>query len=243
MPSRKFSFSGSTFATIFGGIWLALGLIFLPIGLSLAWHEYQRSTSVPAEGALAVGIVLTKTVASSSKNSDPYSIEFRFTTPGGKQIKGAAKVTRDEWNILTERGAIKVGYLPDNPQINRVLGQIGGTVPALIFSLLGGVFSLLGGVIFGIGFVRMRRIGRIRRIGQSAQALVESVNETNFSVNNVRQVSVRYSYKDQTGREHRGNSEPMPPEQGELWKPGDRGAIRFDGNASQKSAWIGKEQE
>lgn len=243
MQPRKFSFSGNTFALVFGGFWLAIGLIFLPIGLSLAWHEYQRSRSVPAEGAFAVGTVLTKAIASSSKDSDPYSIEFRFTTRDGKQIKGRAKITHDEWNLLTERGTVKVGYLPDNPQINRVPGQIGDTISALVFSLMGSVFSLLGGVIFGVAFVRMRRSGRIRKIGQSAQALVESVNETNFSVNNVRQVAVRYSYKDQSGREYHGKSEPMAPEQGELWKPGDRGAVRFDGDAPQNSVWIGKEGE
>jgi hypothetical protein len=238
----RFSFSGGSFAMLFGALWLAVGLIFLPIGLTLAWHEYQRSTLIPEEGALAPGMVLTKTVDSRSKNSDPYSIEFRFTTQEGKLIKGRAKVSREEWNLLNERGMVKVGYLPGNPEINRVPGQVGDSVAALIFSLVGGVFSLLGAVIFGFGFARSRRNRQIVSTGTAAQAHVDEVSETNFSVNGVRQVTVHYTFKDAAGREVRGKSMPMSPEQGELWKRGDRGAVRFDARSPQKSVWLGKEQ-
>jgi hypothetical protein len=242
LQPAKISFGGSSFAMVFGGLWLAIGLVFLPIGLSLAWHEYQRNTLIPADGALAVGMVLTKTVDRSSKNSDPYSIEFRFTTQEGRQIKGRAKVTRDEWELLKERGTVKVGYLPGNPQIHRVPGQAGDSVAALIFSLVGGVFSLLGAFIFGFGFARSRRNRQIAHTGMGAQAQVDEVSETNFSVNGIRQVSVHFTFRDAAGREVRGKSEPMSPGEGKLWKPGDRGAVRYDARAPQKSVWLGKEQ-
>lgn len=242
MQPRKLSFSGSSFAMVFGGLWLAIGLIFLPIGLTLAWHEYQRHTIIPAEGALAVGMVLTKAIASSSNNSNRYSIEYRFTTREGKQITGGANVSGAEWNLLREREPVKVGYLPGNPEVNRVPGQMGDSVAAALFSLLGGVFSLLGAVIFGAGFVRMRRNRQLAHSGTAAQAQVEAVSETNFSVNGVRQLSVHYSFTDGAGRVVRGKSEPMSPEEAEKWKPGDRGAVRFDAGMPQKSLWLGKEQ-
>jgi uncharacterized protein DUF3592 len=153
MQKAKFSFSGNSFALVFGALWLAVGLIFLPIGLVLDWHEYQRSALIPAGGERALGMVLTKTFTASSKNSGPtYSVEYRFATREGRQITSEAKVTREEWELLKERGPIKVGYLPANPDISRVPSQVGDTVGALIFTLLGAVFSVLGAVIAGIGW-------------------------------------------------------------------------------------------
>ena len=244
MQKAKFSFSGSSFALVFGAIWLAIGLIFLPIGLVLAWHEYQRSTIIPAEGERALGMVLTKTYSASSKdNSDPtYAIEYRFATREGRQITGTAKVARAEWALLKERGPVKVGYLPANPDINRVPSQLGDTVEAVVFSAVGGVFSLLGGMIAGIGLLRLLRRRRLASSGSSAQARVESVVETNYLINGVRQVAVRYRFQDSAGREMHGRSEPMPPEEAANWKPGDVGAVRYDAAAPQKNQWVGKEQ-
>lgn len=243
MQKTKFSFSGSFFALVFGAIWLAVGLIFLPVGLVLAWHEYQRGTVIPAEGERALGMVLTRTYTASSKNNDPsYSIEYRFATREGRQITSRAKVTRAEWELLKERGPVKVGYLPANPDINRVPSQLGDTVEAVVFSAVGGVFSLLGGVIAGIGLLRLLRQRRLASSGSSAQARVESVVETNYSVNGVRQLAVSYRFQDSSGREMHGKSEPMSPQEAANWKPGDVGAVRYDAAAPQKNLWVGKEQ-
>lgn len=228
---------------LFGGLWLAVGLVFLPIGLTLAWHEYQRQSVLPAEGALTVGMVLTKTFATSSRSSEPFSIEFRFRTKEGRQVKAGAKVSAAEWNLLHERGPIKVGYLPGNPEINRVPGQLRDSATALVFSLLGGVFSLLGAAIFGIGFVRARRNRRLARSGMAAQAEVQGLSESNFFVNGVAQLSVRYTFRDAAGHLVHGKSEPMPPEQARQWKPGERCTVRFDAEAPARSVWLGKEQE
>lgn len=227
---------------LFGGLWLAVGLIFLPIGLTLAWHEYQRRALIPAEGALTVGMVLSKTFATSSRSSQPFSIEFRFHTKEGRQVKASAKVSAAEWHLLQERGPIKVGYLPGNPEINRVPGQLRDSVAALMFSLLGGVFSLLGAVIFGIGLVRARRIHRLARSGIVAQGRVDRISESNFSVNDVPQLLVHYSFKDAAGRVVHGKSEAMSPERANQWKPGDRGTVRFNAAEPRNSVWIGKEQ-
>jgi hypothetical protein len=226
----------------FGGLWLAAGLIFLPVGLALLWHDYERQNLIPAEGARTVGMVLTKTVVASSGRDERYSIEFRFSTKQGKRIQADAKVTGAQWNLLRERGPVKVGYLPDNPDISRVPGQIRDTVPALLFSSLGGVFAALGAVIFTIGVRGAHRVRVLTRSGTTAQARVDGVAQSNFAVNGVPQLSVHYSFKDASGRVVHGKSEAMSPEQANQWKPGDRGTVRFDAAEPRNSVWIGKEQ-
>ncbi|MGZ5139987.1 MAG: hypothetical protein ACXWCX_19500, partial [Burkholderiales bacterium] len=78
-----------------------------------------------------------------------YFVRYRFTAPSSRQIVGYARVTPEQWALLEERGAIKVRYLPDDPETSHVSGEESKLrrMETLIFTLLGGGFSVLGGLM------------------------------------------------------------------------------------------------
>ena len=121
----------SRFALSFGGLFALVGLICLIAAWLPVWNDYRHGKQFAATGALAPGMVLTKSKASAgsvmvlgyTKQLTDYSVRYRFNTQSGQKIEGDAKVTPEEWDLLEERGLIKVRYLPDDPETNHVAGQ------------------------------------------------------------------------------------------------------------------------
>ena len=81
-----------------------------------------------------------------------YSVRYRFSTLGGRKIEGDAKVTREEWGFLEERGPVKVRYVQGDPQTSHIPGQESSRSRSetLIFTLIGAVFSAMGGLMMFI---------------------------------------------------------------------------------------------
>jgi len=81
-----------------------------------------------------------------------YSVGYRFTTRTGQKIESDAKVSAEEWSDLDERGPIKVRYLPDDPQVSHVTGQLRniGRMETILFTGLGAGFAALGGLMLFI---------------------------------------------------------------------------------------------
>ena len=147
----------SLFALAFGGLFALVGLIFLTAAWLPVWNDYRHGSQLLADGALAPGMVLTKsrasagsvTVLGSTEQLIDYSVRYRFSTRSGEKIEGAAKVTREQWGLLEERRFIKVRYLPDHPETSEVSGQISNRsrTETLIFTLIGAVFTAIGGLM------------------------------------------------------------------------------------------------
>jgi hypothetical protein len=153
--------SGSTpFAVGFGGLFAVIGLILLTAGWLPVWNDYRHEKQFATEGALSPGMVLTKsrekagsvTMLGATQQLTDYWVRYRFTTHGGEKIEGNAKVTRDEWGLLEERGFIKVRYLTSDPETNQVPGQVsnrsGTQTP--VFMLIGAIFTAIGGLLIFI---------------------------------------------------------------------------------------------
>lgn len=129
------------FGSWFGAIWFFCGLPFLIIGLYLSIQHWDGSNRLNVEGRTVEGMVLTKSVrtssSGSSRNTSPtYEITFRFLTPGGL-VNGTAQVTSATWDGLVEREPITITYLPDNPRRYRVQGQTSGWLLPVIFTIVG----------------------------------------------------------------------------------------------------------
>jgi hypothetical protein len=106
---------------------------------------------------------------------------------------------------------------------------------------------LLGGLLARAGW---RRAGqwRIVREGIETEATVTKVararlqptgSRYDFSTRAGTQI-IRYAYVDRSGTAHQGKSGYLRFEKATGWKPGDRGAVRFDADNPAASVWMGR---
>jgi hypothetical protein len=147
----------SRFALAFGGLFALIGLICLTVAWLPVWNDYRHGKQFAANGAVALGMVLTKTRSSAgsvvvlgvTKEIFDYSVRYRFATSTGRKMEAEAKVTPEQWALLEERGSIKVRYLADYPETTHVSGQQSSRswMERLILSLVGGGFIAVGGLM------------------------------------------------------------------------------------------------
>jgi hypothetical protein len=147
----------SRFALAFGSLFALIGLICLTVAWLPVWNDYRHGKQFAANGAVALGMVLTKTRSSAgsvvvlgvAKEMFDYSVRYRFATSTGRKMEAEAKVTPEQWGLLEERGPIKVRYLADYPETTHVSGQQSSRswMERLIFSLVGGGFTAVGGLM------------------------------------------------------------------------------------------------
>ncbi len=232
------------FGSWFGGIWFVCGLPFFLIGLYLGIQHGTVSSRLDAEGRSVEGMVLTKSVRSSSSgsgrshSSPTYEVTFRFLTPGGL-IKRTAQVTVDTWERLVEREPIGVVYLPDDPEHFRIEGQTSGWFLPTIFTLIGAVFTFAGAGIWLSARRQARTRARLERDGMTAEGTVVEVRPGTIRINRVQQLNLLYRYHDSQGKSHLGKIS-LSPEEAQGWREGDTGRVRYDPRRPQKSIWMGK---
>jgi len=145
--------------TVFGGILLFIGAIFLLVSV----FSLRKERAFRAEGRTAAGIVLTKSSHVEQDNQGNtqqihYDIGYRFTTDDGISVKGSEEVNRRSWASIQERDQIQILYLPRHPSKNRLAADRPGFGPWLS-TVLGGL--LTGGGVILLGYGAFRR--RVRR--------------------------------------------------------------------------------
>jgi hypothetical protein len=238
--------SGRTFKLWFGGIWLAVGLPFLVLGVHVGISEHDLGQRLIREGVYADGMVLAKTISAnrrSGRDSDAtpnFYVTVRFKTPGGATVKGDAEVPQGRWDSLTERGPIKVRYLPDAPDRFRVDGQASAAWLPFVFAGLGLLFTLVGGAVFVLGLQHVRAVAQLERDGTLTAATVTGVSPARVTINGVPQLVIRYRYQDARGRARSGASDPVPPDEAEAWEAGQQGRVRYDPLVPRRSVWLGR---
>jgi hypothetical protein len=223
----------------FGGIWLAVGLLFAGIGGGIAYDRAGVDERLAASGVVAEGVVLVKEL-DARDGSDRYNVEFRFDGPRGEAVRGSAKLDVEAWNALVERGPISVVYLADRPSTYRVPGQSSDdAVLAIVFPLIGGVLTLVGGFVVA-NAVRMRRVRRVLlSSGSTAAATVVDVAPGNLRINGVPQLVLRYRFQDASGKSHEGKM-PLSPDEAGRWSAGAMGRVRYDSRNPRSHVWTGQ---
>lgn len=228
----------------FGGIWLLCGIPFLLIGLYVGIGTLRDDARFEREGRIAQGMVLTKRIGrsrdSQGRKGTSYWVGYRFNTADGTVVKREAQVGGRLWHRLVEREPVAVTYLSDRPHTSRIENEGADWLLPGVFTLLGLVFAGAGGVIFARAVRGILRELRLREEGAMAEATVVDVGPANVSFNDVPQWRIVYRYTDHRGRVHDAESNVMPPEEAQAWKPGDKATARFDTRAPSRSIWVGK---
>lgn len=241
--ASRFSISARNFWLWFGSLWLAVGLLFLVIGIAVGVSQRGLGRRFQAEARDATGLVLTKSILSSSNARGPTCwVTYRFATADGRIVKGSGAVSADTWDRLTERGPIRIRYLPERPAQHRVEDGPVEADPAiaLVFTAGGGALAALGGFVVLRWRSRLRRAARLERRGTLADATVLGVEPTRITINRTARWAIRYRYDDDRGRSHEGRSEPLDRDETLAWTPGTRGAVRFDPARPGESVWLGR---
>ena len=226
----------SSFWFWFGGLWLAVGLLFLGVGVGVGLYERGLAARLDAGGVRTEGVVLAKEISAPRDRSVSYNVTFRFVDARGETIRGSAAVAAAAWDALVERGPIDVVYLPDRPQTYRVAGQSeADVVLVIVFALAGGVLTVVGGLIVG-NAVRTRRLART---GNVATGRVVAVQPGRLQINGILQWELRYRFQDASGRHHEGKCS-LSPEAAQAWAEGAVGRVRYDARKPRASVWTGE---
>ena len=219
----------NNFWVFFGSIWLLVGLPFVLLAGYFIVQERQLATT----GRVVDAIVLTKDI-SRSGDTKHRSVRYRFTTAEGRTIEGKSEVEESIWSSLTERGPVRVAYLPNRPSVNRVLGSSELTM-LLIFSFVGCLLSIAGGTIVTVALRRARLRTRLLTKGVRAPATVAEVKAMNLRVNGRPQWKLKYEYRDHQSRSH-FRSLYLDADEASRWNAGRYGgcAVRSESSGSSR---------
>jgi hypothetical protein len=238
-PRKPPSFLGQarrSFWLFFGAIWMVAGLILLVVAVGMAFQEQTWES----DAVQTTGIVLTKDIIpADSDTSTQYRVRFRFATEDGNTVEGSQEVEVGTWEALTERDPVAVYYLPSSPSSAR-LEPGSGMFIVVIFFLFGTIFGGIGAVLVVRALRGLSRTRRLLATGVDAEATVTAIEQTNVMVNRRPQFRVRYTYRDQQGAEHGGDSGYLDWEEATSWNVGDHVAIRYDPARPAESQWIGR---
>ena len=228
------------FWTLFGSIWLMVGLPFFALSLLFGWQDWRLTTSA----STASGTVLIKEVGrSGSTPSGPtfrYTVHYRFEDADGRVREGKNEVPEAHWAGLVEQQPVPIQYVAGSS-----LHRVAGTHERWTLAIFGGVGLLIGGagaLIIRADWRRRRRVRRLQVSGVRALATVTSVEAMRIRVNREQLWKIKYEYRD---REHRvrAGSTTVTAEEAERWKAGDTAAILVDPAAPASTVWIGQATE
>lgn len=143
----------------FGGIWLAVGVPFLLIGVGVGWYELTLEGRLARTGESASGVVLVKSWDGGSEGRSPsFRVQYRFSTSRSETVRAEASVSEEAWESYHEQEPVSVTYLPQWPRTNRIPGRVVQWLLPAIFGALGSLLTLLGGFIV----LKARRMKRRR---------------------------------------------------------------------------------
>ena len=123
----------------FGLTWLGIGLVFLAIGIGAAWSYVRTEREYGTFGVPVEAMVLTKSKGRPRSGSLVFQVTYRYRAQG-YNLEGTGSVSSEQWNNLTERGPIRILFLPGTEE-SRIEGSSGRVALPLIFSILGTVIT------------------------------------------------------------------------------------------------------
>jgi hypothetical protein len=172
-----------------------------------------------------------------SDTGTAYEVRYRATLEG-EPIERLEEVDVSVWESLDEGARVTVHYLPGE-RASRLAPPDDPLALSLAMAA-GALLAVPGAWLLYNGVARVRRKLRLYEHGLHADALVTDIRESNVTVNKRRWWVVAVRYRDFTGRDHDGTSDPMPWSEASVWTTGETAVVKYDTNNPGDFVFIGK---
>jgi hypothetical protein len=221
-----------------GTIFVAAGTV-ASIGSVGVWLDARRfARDAVTEQAEVVAKSLERATRDGNSRTR-YLVTYRLAARDGSVAEQTEEIPVEEWEGLTEGGALAVRYLPDDAGTMRAAPD-GPAWGELLVAGVTAVFASIGVVMALPGWRRVRMLIRLQRDGVAAQGTVIEVMPAGIRINRIPQWHLRYEFRDAHGRSHQGVSNYMRAGEASEWRAGDAGAVRYDRDRPADSVWLGR---
>lgn len=231
ISQNKMPKTGSTFLWI--GIFLFLfGAIFLFAG----YHMFKQEQEYANNSETVTGTVTGKhieekwdTDSSTKKRTKTtyHYLNYKFTPYAQAELESSGSVSSDVFKRHNSGDKIDIQYVKDDFTKNRVASEASYVGP-ILFCVIGGVILLVGAGILSRHFKKKSLYRRLYQNGVKVEAVVESIDPTSLSINNITQYKITCSFHDIRGQKCSAVSEYMHPDKAHLWKLGDKAHVLYD---------------
>ena len=232
---------------------LWIGLFLLLFGSAFAFAGYyslKTEQEYEANGRTATGTILGKRIEerwendSSTENRSRtkrihYYINYEFSPPETGTTESESSVSYKTYDEAEQGKPIEIQYLPSDPSNNRV-AKNPEYVVAIVFIGIGSLVILAASFLLRFEFGARATNRRLMEEGMSAEAIIQSVEPGNVSINDVAQWRIGYSFRDMRGQEVSGMTSHMSPAKAREWNVGDKGSVRYDRDNSKVNLWVGR---
>jgi len=229
----------SKFFLIFGAAWILFGLIFGSAGYFMLRHDQRfAQEGIVVDGSLTNKRVEEKYDSKEKRTDYSYYLKYQFKTESGESLEDESGVGSEEYSKAQVPSQIKIQYLKSDPHSSRIAGTSDATAAWIFMGV--GLFLCLIGAAFLFSDLRSRSSNKkLLREGALTEGEVLGTKPGSLSINNVTQYKMSYKFKDNFGKEQRGETAHMPPDQAMRWQAGQKGKVRFDKNRPEKNLWVG----
>lgn len=221
-----------------GTIFCIVGVPFFLLGAQEALGEFDFARNAQSVRATVVDKSIDY-AEPGRNNKTRYLVHYRFAAPDGASIERTEAVPTEKWETAAVGGVLDVRFVKGDPSHSRTADTTDWPF-ALIFMSLGLIFCAVGGPLAYFGGRETTRQWRLWRTGVPVTATVTAITGSSTTINGVRQLQIRYRYKDASEAEHEATSAPMSPERALEWSKGRQGHARYDQQNADSSVWTGK---
>lgn len=147
---------------------LMVGAVAAGVGLGLVAAREANSARRFREDAVSTDAVVLRTWQTRGDAPKRW-VSYRFHA-AGRAYDGSARMQRGAWRALSPGSAVRVEYLPDDPQASLPAGAETGRMPPWVPALISIEFVAVGGLL-------LWQLGRQRRLLEEGRVVPAVVTE------------------------------------------------------------------
>lgn len=228
------------FNYIRGSFFFWFGLLFAIVGtpfLVIAVYQLKIEREVLTDGVFANATLVEKGHSSSGSSSSNYWLKYVFNDPHGAEHIRQAQVKWEQWRQFKDGDTLPIRYMPENPDRNRLGGEIDDAwwvLPA-VFGVLGVVFGGLGWTFVIVAIRKIMRQLSLLRTGSVVDGDITSFEfDPSVRINGRNPPFFRYHYF-VDGKKHTGRSPDLPFRMMGQWNHGDKIRVFYDPKQPENS--------
>jgi Protein of unknown function (DUF3592) len=228
------------FSYIRGSFFFWFGLLFAIVGtpfLVVAVYQLKIEREIIRDGVFANATLVEKGHSSSRNSSSNYWLKYVFNDPHGVEHIRQAQVKWEQWRQFKDGDTLAIRYLPENPDRNRLGGEIDDAwwVLPLVFGGLGVIFGGLGWTFVIVAIRKIMRQLSLLRTGSVVEADITSFEfDPTVRINGRNPPFFRYRYI-VDGKKHTGRSPDLPFRMMGRWNHGDKVRVFYDARQPENS--------